>query len=204
MARNWNIDKIESLASFEDFELYYFDNATYMDRKETIIASFPNMTPGETHNFGLIWVSGIDPLQNYSISNNPYVMYKDENRQDRIHFYFTSGDTVEDFGVITPEGNIIGDNSKVFINIAGPISLNKEVQMHDVIPAHINPNGTQTLGECWIALTSESPEYGLDWQEEYEQIVNPGSNWELTEESWTDTSITINKSKYWSSDSINR
>ena len=91
MSRKWTIDKIESLASFEDFELYYFDKATYMDRGESIIASFENMTPGVTLNTGQIHTLAYNPLENTTISNNPFPMYKDIARQNRVHFYFLSG-----------------------------------------------------------------------------------------------------------------
>tara|TARA_R100000808_G_C2117651_1_gene129807 strand:+ start:507 stop:1100 length:594 start_codon:yes stop_codon:yes gene_type:complete len=196
MARIWNTDKTVSLNSFIDFQLIYFDRATYMDRGETILASFENMKAGDTENNGNIVSSPYEfdgDYTNLSITNNPYYMFVDVNRQNRIHFYFNSID-----------GNIVGDDSLVTINIPIMGFNNKVVRLHDVIPAYVAPNGVQTPGEGWIMNEREDSTYGVDWNAEAHShtISNPGT-WIFTQGSWTDSEITINKSNFWGKDKIN-
>ena len=194
MSRIWKTDKVKNLSSFIDFDLLYFNTATYMDRGKTIIASFENMSIGDNNNTGLMLTppNGYDEASELSLTNNPYILYFDKDKQYRVHFYFNSID-----------GNIVGNNALVDIVVGAPVGLNKTVRLHSVTPAFIAPDGSQVAGEAWIASTTEDVEHGLDWNpDSFEQIPAIDSTWSFYQGSWTDTEITINKSKFWSKDSI--
>tara|TARA_Y100000593_G_scaffold94907_1_gene197115 strand:+ start:5893 stop:6483 length:591 start_codon:yes stop_codon:yes gene_type:complete len=193
---NWTQDQAKRIASLIDYNVIYLDKATYMDNANTILASFENMKAGNTENNGLIVPSpyGYDDTEPLSMTNNPYPWYFDENRQNMIHFYFESSD-----------GNIVGDGAMIDIVIGDPISLSKTVMLNDVIPAYVAPNGVQTPGEAWITLEEDNSTYGLSWNPNiFGTTVSPGmSTWTFIQGSWTDTDITINKSKFWDRDNIN-
>ena len=153
MPRNWKTDVLKEIASFIDFDLQYFSTATYMDKAQTILASFENMKAGDTESNGSLVVSphGFDgDYENLTIENNPFLLYKDVDRQNQIHFYFKSGVEKDSSGHYIADGNIVGQNSKINLVVGAPISLVKTVELVSVIPATIHPNGTQSPGEACI------------------------------------------------------
>ena len=206
MSRIWSIDKLKEIASFIDYDLLYFSTATYMDKANTIIASFDNIKAGDTENNGSLVYSPYeyDEGEDLSIKNNPYILYRDVDRQNQVHFYFSSGVETDSSGHYIPDGNIVGLNTRLNLVVGAPISLVKTIELTDVIPAIVLPNGSQIPGEAWIVLASDNAEYGLNWHPDYETtaIAPNSSTWQHIVGSWTDADITINKSKFWNRDLI--
>jgi hypothetical protein len=190
----WKRDKVKSLSAFEDYDLIYFGDVTYIDKAQTIPAVFPNFVPGDIVSQGALHRPLVyDDSIPSTIENYPNQLYKDSNVSNRIFLRVESGFDGE-LG-----GNIGGIGSLIKIEHA---ELNGTFRIWKSTLIRVSGTTTTVPGEIWLCSTTDDPEYGVNWQNAMEFANDIDSSWTQTIEGWTDTDITINKAKFWSRDSM--
>ena len=97
----WKADKVKSLTSLEDLELYYFDKADHVDKGDTITASFENYAQHLIDHYKFIDKKDIvqkeyndikekkkKPVKNFKLmENNELIMKTKENTVKTIKDY---------------------------------------------------------------------------------------------------------------------
>ena len=210
---HWEKDKTALLSSLEDLSLYKFDEVTYLDAAHTMIASFESFVPGDLISNGSLALGPYDSSVDLSANNSPYLVYKDDNNQGRVHFYFN-----------VTKGNLSGSNYLLDMDLGGmlPNFAAGKYRVYASTPALLywdpdasNRDGedegpqpgamAQVPGKVTLCNLSDDPEFGIEWSYLWSEAdLNNTSSWSYTVEAWNDAEVTINKADFWNRDKINQ
>ena len=203
---NWKKDKSRNLNSLEDFSLIYFNEADYIDKARTIMASFENFTSEDITSSGNI-IRSYDSDEELSIDNFEGLVYYDVAEGNRIVFKVESSDFAgHSNGNVPQQGELVNIISTI-PNFNGDYMVYKS---EDIIITYTNNvDGEQVLtqipGRIWLSDTLDHPENGVNWDSNWLDLINNVQGygqWRTEQEAWTDSDTTINKAVFWQRDDI--
>jgi hypothetical protein len=194
----------------EDLELYYFDKADHVDKRDTITASFENFTTDDLDSGGRILANGgslYDDTIPDSVDNYEGLFHFDELSNNRIYFQINSSDFIEEEGTGNEglNGNIGSEGELISISTSFGWNniIYKIFASEPIVPSYTSDGVlVQTPGKVWLANTLDDPEYGADWHVGLGMIIGHTGTWSVAREQWTDADITINKAVFWERDGI--